>query len=71
MNNKAPYCLNSRKWLDFEFYGMPKSCPYSGFQGASDCLYDRCGYYEEREINNYYKNKMRILKSYGGKDEEI
>lgn len=59
---KAPYCLNSRLWLDFIAI-LPQTCPYKGFQGRTDCMYDSCGYYQEKEINNYYENKLRILRS--------
>ena len=61
---KVPYCTNSRRWLDFELYGAPKSCPYRGFQGAVDCIGDQCGYYELKEPNYYYKKKREALQSY-------
>jgi hypothetical protein len=64
---KAPFCQNSRVWLDFCFYGAPKSCPY---QSGKDCIYERCGYFEEKEASAYYKRKMKILQSFS-KEENL
>ena len=56
------FCLNSKRWLDFCF-GSLLSCPNKP-DNFDDCMYERCGYYEEKEINYYYKRKMKIIKSY-------
>lgn len=62
-DGKQPYCTNSRRWLDFEFQGAPSSCP-ERWGDQKDCIYHKCGYYEERPPNAYYRRKMKILKSY-------
>ena len=59
---KSGYCLNSKRWLDFHWFGIP-SCPNKP-DSLDDYMYERCGYYEEKEINYYYKRKMKIIKSY-------
>ncbi len=59
----APFCLNSRRWLDFCFFGSPKSCPYKGDQGNVDCIYERCGYFENRKVSKRYKRNRKILLS--------
>ncbi len=59
---KRPFCLNSRRWLDFVFTNTPKGCPVVSHGEA--CKYQACGYYEEREETAAYKRKMAVLKSY-------
>ena len=59
---KVPWCQNSRRWLDFEFYGASRGCPYKDFMGDGDCKYEGCGYYELREPTAYYRRKIWILR---------
>jgi len=56
MGNKAPFCLNSRVWLDFLLFWHVSSCPYTE-QACEDC-----GYYEIRPITAYYRRKAKALK---------
>ena len=54
------YCWNSRRWLDFH-PDPPQTCPYLGDQGSMYCQDERCGYYENRPVNQYYKSVFRTL----------
>ena len=60
----APFCLNSRRWLDFCLIGAPKRCPYRG-EGNNDCIYEGCGYFELRPQTIAYKRKMQAIWSLG------
>jgi hypothetical protein len=61
------YCTNSGRWLIFELYGCPRSCPYKGMMGSTDCKYEGCGYYEERKLTPYARAKFQKL--FGGNNE--
>jgi len=59
-NEKAEFCLNSRRWIEtMAFSSPPKSCPLESehFWGCQDC-----GYYELREPTNYLKKFRKIMK---------
>lgn len=56
----AGFCRNSRKWVDF-FISLPDSCPQKGFQGNSYCQDEACGYYEERPVSEWYREKVKLI----------
>lgn len=70
MDKKVPFCWNTRRWLDFCFTGSPRSCPYRE-QGNNNCVYEKCGYFENRIPSKRYKRNMKILRSFCGKDEKV
>ena len=66
--NSAPWCHNTRIWLDFKS-AVPNTCPHPESFYQRGC--EDCGYYEEREATRYYKRKIKILRA--GRDalEEV
>lgn len=56
---RAPWCNNSREWLDFKTRPWD-SCPYPKRFYNHGCV--ECGYYEEKEQTKYYIRKINKMK---------
>jgi hypothetical protein len=41
---------------------LPKTCPN---ETEKDCQYERCGYWEDKEISKYAIKKARAIKNLG------
>lgn len=54
---KASFCWNSRRWVIFMWGSKIKTCKYPPI--GAEC--EGCGYYEEREVTNYYKERYGFL----------
>jgi hypothetical protein len=63
-----PFCLHSRRWLDFVFTNTTKGCPY-GYSNEM-CKGEDCGCYEMREETAAYRRKAAVLKDLYGKWSE-
>ena len=56
---KAGFCWNSRRWILFLIAdGGVKSCHSQPC--GSEC--DNCGYYESREVTEYFKKRDRTMR---------
>ena len=55
--DKAGFCMNSRRWIDFFLGDNPSSCPHRNED--LDC--EDCSYYKHRIITQWYKRIWEIL----------
>ena len=54
---KADFCWNSKRWIVFMLGRNIGTCPYPP---TGSCC-DECGYYEMREVTNWFKRKYRLI----------
>ena len=54
---KASFCWNSRRWVLFMYGSNTKTC--KGPPIGANC--DNCGYYEEREMTEYFKKRYHFF----------
>lgn len=68
MARTAPFCWNSKIWLDLKGWIVPNTC-VDEQRSKNGCV--GCSYIEDRPVTKYYLWKRRIIQEiYGGTDED-